>query len=128
MTTYAKFLSSFRPGIPVFTVIVVLFLTMGFFSNKAYSQETATAPAATMLSADEIEKLIGPIALYPDELIAIVLPASTFPLQIVQAVRFLEKQKTDKSLKPDESWDSSVLGLLNYPEVLNALNDDLDWT
>jgi len=128
MTFYAKYASAFSAGIPVFVIIGVLFLGTGFFSNIGYSQETAPAPAATSLSADEIEKLIGPIALYPDELISIVLPASTFPLQIVQAARFLEKQETDKKLKPDESWDSSVLGLLNYPEVIKIMNDDLNWT
>ncbi len=110
-----------------FTVSATLVLLCGLGFSSAQEPET-TAQAATTLSADEIEKLIGPIALYPDELIAIVLPASTFPLQVVQAARFLEKQETDKNLKPDESWDSSVLGLLNYPEVIKIMNDDLNWT
>ena len=79
-------------------------------------------------SAEELETLIGPIALYPDDLLAIVLPASTFPLQIVEAGRFLENLETDASLKPDEDWDDSVVALLNYPEVIELLNEDLDWT
>jgi Protein of unknown function (DUF3300) len=138
MMPHNKFVLSFNPGLLIFAIITVLFLSTGFLSNKAHSQETATAQdysqettaaqGAGKLSPEEIEKLVGPIALYPDELIAIVLPASTFPLQIVQAARFLEKQKADQNLKPDENWDSSVLGLLNYPEVLNTMNDDLDWT
>lgn len=129
MMSYTKFVLPFSPAILIFAIITVLFLSTGLLSNKAHSQEEATTTqGATQLSPDEIEKLVGPIALYPDELIAIVLPASTFPLEIVQAARFLEKQKTDKNLKPDENWDSSVLGLLNYPEVLNEMNDDLDWT
>jgi hypothetical protein len=80
------------------------------------------------LSSQELEELIGPIALYPDDLLAIVLPASTFPLQIVEAGRFLEDLKTDPSLKPDEDWDDSVVALVNYPEVVELLNEDLDWT
>jgi len=101
---------------------------MGGLSRNAYSQEAAATPAAEGLSAAEIETLVAPIALYPDELMGIVLPASTFPLQIVQAARFLEKQKADESVEPDEDWDSSVLSLLNYPEVIEIMNEDLDWT
>jgi len=61
-------------------------------------------------------------------LIAIALPASTYPLQIVQAARFLEKKKKKPDLKPRENWDTSILGLLNYPEVIQIMNEDLDWT
>ncbi len=80
------------------------------------------------LTAVELEELVGPIALYPDDLLAIVLPASTYPLQIVQAARFLEAYAIDSSLEPDESWDESVVALINYPEVIELLNDDIDWT
>src|SRR5262245_22696410 len=79
-------------------------------------------------SAEELHELVGPIALYPDDLVAIVLPASTYPLQVVQAARFLEDRKRDSSLKANEDWDDSVVALLNYPEVIKLLNDDLDWT
>jgi hypothetical protein len=87
------------------------------------------APVAVYIaSADELANLVGPIALYPDDLVAIVLPASTYPLQIVQAARFLEDRERDSSLQPDEDWDDSIVALLNYPEVVELLNDDLDWT
>lgn len=81
-----------------------------------------------LLTQGELQELVGPIALYPDDLLAIVLPASTYPLQLVQAQRFLEDLEEDPSLKPDESWDDSVVALLNYPEVVDLLNEDLDWT
>ncbi len=81
-----------------------------------------------LLAQTELQELVGPIALYPDDLLAIVLPASTYPLQLVQAQRFVEDLEEDPSLKPDESWDDSVIALLNYPEVLALLNEDLDWT
>jgi hypothetical protein len=81
-----------------------------------------------LLTHGELQALVGPIALYPDDLLAIVLPASTYPLQLVQAQRFLEDLEEDPSLKPDESWDDSVIALLNYPEVVELLNRDLDWT
>jgi len=82
----------------------------------------------TILSEAELEELVGPIALYPDDLLAIVLPASTYPLQIVEAARFVDELQDDKSLEPDEDWDDSIVALTNYPEVLDMMNEDLDWT
>ena len=81
-----------------------------------------------LLEQSELQDLVGPIALYPDDLLAIVLPASTYPLQLVQAQRFLQALENDPSLVPDEEWDDSVVALLNYPEVVDLLNEDLDWT
>jgi hypothetical protein len=84
--------------------------------------------AAPLLTPEELHALVAPVAFYPDDLLAIVLPATTQPLQVVEAARFLEKQKANKDLKPNENWDPSVLALLNYPEVVKLMNDDLDWT
>ncbi len=81
-----------------------------------------------ILSITELEDIVGPVALYPDDLLAIVLPASTYPLQVVQAARFLERLEADPSLKPDEAWDESITALLNYPEVVDLMNEDIDWT
>src|SRR6185295_13701053 len=93
----------------------------------------APTPAAAesteaALSPDELEKLVARIALYPDDLVALVLPASTNPLQIVQAERYLAKRKADPKAPLDDKWDDSVKSLLNYPEVITAMSNDLDWT
>jgi hypothetical protein len=80
------------------------------------------------LSAEELEILVARIALYPDELVALISAASLYPLQIVEAERFLEDIKTKKDLKPKASWDGSVVSLLNYPEVVKMMGEDLDWT
>ena len=85
------------------------------------------APAG-VVPASDLETLVGPIALYPDDLLAIVLPASTYPLEIVQAARFLELLETNSELQPDDEWDESVVALLNYPDVIKLMNDDIDWT
>ncbi len=79
-------------------------------------------------SAGELEELVGPVALYPDDLLAIVLPAATYPLQVVEAARFLEDLESNPGLEPSEDWDESIVALVNYPEVVEMLNGDLDWT
>ena len=80
------------------------------------------------LTPAQLQDVVGPVALYPDDLLAVVLPASAYPLQIVQATRFLDDLEQDKNLKPDPAWDESIVALLNYPDVLRLMNDDLDWT
>ena len=93
----------------------------------------AQAPAAggsVAAKADpaQLDKLVGPIALYPDDLVAIILPGATYPVEIVQADRFLDKRKTDKNLKVNDAWHDSVKSLLNYPDVVKKMSTDLDWT
>ncbi len=85
-------------------------------------------PADKILTSAELQNVVGPIALYPDDLVGIVLPASTYPLQVVEAERFIEKRNQDPSLKPSQDWDDSVVALLNYPEAMHLLSDDLQWT
>ncbi|MGB5580962.1 MAG: DUF3300 domain-containing protein [Woeseia sp.] len=94
----------------------------------AADDEMTAANEIALLSDSDLEALIGPVALYPDDLLAVVLPASTYPLQIVQAARYLEQRESDASLQPDDAWDDSVVALLNYPEVLTMMSEDIDWT
>jgi len=95
----------------------------------AWAQAPAAgATASAAASPQDPDKLVDRIALYPDDLVAIILPASTNPLQIVQADRFLAKRKSDPKLQLDEKWDDSVKSLLNYPEVVTMMSGDLDWT
>ena len=72
--------------------------------------------------------MVGRIALYPDDLLSIVLPGATFPLQIVEADRWIEQNKGNKEAKPKESWDDSVKALINYPDVVTMMSNDLDWS
>jgi hypothetical protein len=97
--------------------------------GEYHSDDAAQNEAELELASEiELEDLVGSIALYPDDLLAIILPASTYPLQLVEASRFLADLENDPSLTPDEDWDDSVVALTNYPEVIQLLNDDLDWT
>ena len=90
-------------------------------------------PSAAMsgtptLSAEQLEQLLGPIALYPDALIALILPASTLPTDIVLAARQLRHDPKDRSQIEHRSWDESVKSLTHYPEVLLWLDENLTWT
>jgi len=88
----------------------------------------ASVGAASTTSPEELAALVGRIALYPDDLVGIILPASTNPLQLVQADRYLDKRKNDPKLPVDEKWDDAVKSLLNYPNIVSMMSDDLDWT
>jgi hypothetical protein len=88
----------------------------------------ASGNAAQAPSPEALEALVGRIALYPDDLVTVILPASTNPLQIVQADRFLQKRKQDPKAPLDDNWDDAVKTLLNYPDVVTMMSNDLDWT
>lgn len=89
---------------------------------------TSAGAASQQLSAQQLESIVAPVALYPDDLLAILLPSSTTPLEVVKAQRFLEKRKSNSSLQPDATMPAPVKSLLNYPDVVKKMNDDLDWT
>lgn len=94
----------------------------------AVTATDAAEQAPEPLSAEELEILVARIALYPDELVALISAAALYPLQVIEAERFLEDSKTKKDLKPKTTWDGSVVSLLNYPEIVKMMSEDLDWT
>jgi Protein of unknown function (DUF3300) len=87
------------------------------------------------LKKEELDQLLAPIALYPDDLLTNVLMASTYPLDVVQAARWRKepanaKIKGDalvKALEPKD-WDPSIKALVQFPDVLETMSDKLDWT
>jgi len=93
----------------------------------------AQEPAKKTLSSQQLEQLAAPIALYPDSLVAQILMASTYPLEVVEAARW---RKDNDKLKGDalgsalkkQSWDASVKSLVNFPSVLTMMNERLSWT
>ncbi len=110
--------------------------------ETALLAQTATpaAPAAAAaeadeppLTADQLDSLVAPIALYPDNLLAQVLAASTYPLELVQLQQWMEKNKNlkDKALADavgKQPWDPSVQSMAAVPEALKRLVDDIQWT
>src|SRR4029077_15545820 len=88
---------------------------------------------AANLPPDQLDSLVAPIALYPDPLLAQVLAASTYPLELVQLQQWLEKNKTlkDKALADavqKQPWDPSVQAMAALPDVVKRLVDDIQWT
>src|ERR1700728_1489440 len=78
-------------------------------------------------SPAELDQMLGPIALYPDPLVALILSASTFPSQIVMADRYVSGSG-DPNQFDQQPWDASVQGVAHYPTVLKWLDDNLAWT
>ena len=125
LATAALFLSV--AAVPVFTIPARAQDAAQTASADA-SNADADADTPDLLTEDELEVLVARIALYPDDLVAVVTSASIFPLQIVEAQRFLDQSKTKKDLKPKDTWDGSVISLLNYPDIVKMMSDDLEWT
>ena len=82
---------------------------------------------------EELDQILAPIALYPDSLLAQILMASTYPLEVVQADRWV---KSNRNLPPDafqdaldrQAWDPSVKALVPFPNILSMMSERLDWT
>ncbi|MEE2678677.1 MAG: DUF3300 domain-containing protein [Myxococcota bacterium] len=109
------------------TLVVLLALLAWIPAAQGAKSDTKT------LSTEQLDQLVAPIALYPDSLIAQVLMASTYPLEIVEAARWvkanpkLEGKQLEAALQK-ESWDASVKSLTAFPQTLEMMNDKLDWT
>lgn len=100
---------------------------------NAAPQEASAEPADTAFTQEELRKLLAPIALYPDALLAQLLPACAYPIDIVQAARWLDKneaavKKGDFSGADKQAWDPTVKALVRFPDVIKLLNNDLDLT
>jgi hypothetical protein len=88
---------------------------------------------ANVFKQEQLDQLLAPVALYPDDLLTQILMASTYPLEVVQAERWA---KQNKSLKGDalktalekQPWDNSLKALVPFPEVLTMMSEKLEWT
>lgn len=110
----------------IVTISLVLSLPASARSQTNIQQEANYSQA-------ELAQMLAPIALYPDSLLTHILIASTYPLEVVQANRWLEQHsQLDPSLAVElaeqQGWDPSVVALVAFGSVLQTLNDDLVWT
>ena len=109
------------------------------YAASPYQQQDLSQPAAPVqaLSAEDLEQLLAPIALYPDTLLAQILAASTYPAQVAVADQWLVQLRAQGYGAPDQiaagaqaqtTWDPSVKALTAFPDVLDMMNHNLEWT
>jgi hypothetical protein len=120
--------------------IVLCVLLFGSGDAMLFAQgpaAQAAAPgaeeAAPKLSADQIDSLVAPIALYPDPLLSQTLVASTYPIEIIQAGQWLAKNKDLKgealtAAAEKQNWDPSVQAMVAIPDVIKRMSEDITWT
>src|SRR5271170_2244292 len=113
------------------SITLAIMVLIPFGANAQTPQ--AVASETQLLKPAELDQLVAPIALYPDSLLAEVLMASAYPLDIVQAERWLEANKnlTGDQLKAavdKHPWDESIKSLVATPSVLKMMSEKLDWT
>ncbi|WP_199030887.1 DUF3300 domain-containing protein [Ralstonia sp. ASV6] len=113
---------------------VALALVLLLF-NVAFSQPGVLVSDPPLASAEQLDPLLAPIALYPDPLVSQILMAATYPLEVVQADRWLQ-EPSHAALGGDSltnalaplPWDPSVKSLVPFPGLLRMMDDNLDWT
>jgi hypothetical protein len=90
-------------------------------------------PPNQALTPDQLDDLVAPVALYPDPLVSQILVASTYPLELVQALQWLQRNPgiTGAALTQaaeQQNWDPSIQALVVFPDLVKRLNQDITWT
>lgn len=111
--------------------LIITNSSVGFAASPQAGPESP-APA-TVQTPEQLQQLVAPIALYPDELVAEVLAAATYPAQVVVADRWLEEHKNLQGQElakevDKQPWDSSIKALTEFPSVLENMDKNLSWT
>jgi len=101
--------------------------------GKSEAQPEGQKAEKPPLRPEELDQLLASIALYPDDLVAQVLSASTYPVEVVQAARLAKEKSTLKgeqlmAATKDKDWDPSVKAMLEFPDVLAMMDEKIDWT
>jgi Protein of unknown function (DUF3300) len=129
-----------RLGRQVFVSLLCLALLFATCPQNGSASQDQSAPSQspqgppyTTQTPEELQRLVAPIALYPDSLVAQILAAATFPEQVVEANRWVQEHP---DLKGDAlaqavdqmQWDPSVKALTAFPSVLGNMDKNLSWT
>lgn len=124
-----------RPGKLALTLSLLLPLLVGCTTTNAVEPPPYRGAAATQASFSEaqLDSLLAPVALYPDTVLSHVLIASTYPLEVVEADRWVRNNPRYKgedavNAVDNQDWDPSVKALVAFPDILKRMSDDLDWT
>ncbi|MGD1092664.1 MAG: DUF3300 domain-containing protein [Bryobacteraceae bacterium] len=119
-------------GVVAFAALCLLTAARGQGPPELPPPPTNTGPAQ-LLSAQQLDDLVAPIALYPDPLLGEVLAASTYPMEIAEAQQWVQDHRQWKPSKlmdqaKKQNWDPSVQGLVAFPQILARLTQDMGWT
>src|SRR5580658_10233911 len=128
-----SYIANKRLGSGVVVFAFLLFVRVGLGQSVAPPPAPANVGQAKLLSAQQLDNLVAPIALYPDPLLGEVLAASTYPFEIAEAEQWVQvhpKWKPDKLMKEakKQNWDPSIQGLVAFPQVLARLSQNISWT
>ena len=123
----------FRHGAMVAAMMLAFVPAFGQQDMTPAPGTAAVNPAGKTFSQQDLDQLLAPIALYPDALLAQVLMASTYPLEVVEAARWSKANPkvTGKALEDamaKQAWDPAVKSLTSVPQVLKQMDEKLDWT
>jgi hypothetical protein len=129
----------YREAIMIKLTMRLLAVALLFAVPQAASAQTpppaqpASAPSQQLLAAGQLDALVAPIALYPDALLSEILMAATYPLEVVEADRWANANKTLqgdalKAALDKQNWDDSIKSLAATPDVLDMMSNKLDWT
>ena len=122
-----------RRGRALLALMFIVATCVGVSAQQPAATPSPVPPDQTLLKPEQLEALVAPIALYPDALLANMLAAATYPLEVVESDRWVKENKNLKSdaLKTEvdkKSWDDSVKALTATSSVLEMMSDKLDWT
>ena len=109
------------------TILAFLVLALAGYPARGDDHSDADSQSGALFTPEELEDLAAPIALYPDPLLAQILPAATFIEQIDEAARYVGQYGSSARID-DQSWDVSVRAVAHYPDVLQMMDRKEDWT
>ena len=120
---------------PTRIISLALTVTLVASAGQAQSPQLSPPPQPAVFTPDQLDQLLAPIALHPDPLVGQILMAATYPLEVVQATRWLQDPNhaaltgsalvAALDLRP---WDPSVKALVSFPEILRMMDGALEWT
>ena len=122
-----------RRALAVLLALTLLCPPSAIVQIASAQDQAAQGQGQQTLSNEQLEQLVAPIALYPDSLVAQILMAATYPIEVVEAARWSKQNPkvTGTALEDamqKQSWDASVKSLTAFPQVLAMMDEKLDWT
>lgn len=131
----SSFITILRQAIALLLVYALPVVTcpVGATANPHAQQQSTDASAEPKIPNDNLDSLVAPIALYPDPLLAQILVASTYPLEVIQLQQWLDRNKglKDQALVDaveKQNWDPSIQALAPLPDVVKILSENIKWT